>query len=67
MPISTEQIKEALGSEKLQELARKAGVTEENSAKFLQEILPGIIDKLSPGGKIEVPDTDQIQPETDEV
>ena len=56
MPISTDQIKELLGSEKLQELAKKAGVSEENASRFLKEILPGIIDKVTPGGESDLRD-----------
>jgi uncharacterized protein YidB (DUF937 family) len=58
--ISPEQIKQVLGSEKLHQLAQKAGVSEENASKFLGQILPGIIDKLTPQGK--VPDEDVIPP-----
>ena len=58
--ISPEQIKQVLGSEKLQQLAQKAGVSEENASKFLGQILPGIIDKLTPQGK--VPDEDVVPP-----
>lgn len=58
--ISPEQIKKVLGSEKLQQLAQKAGVSEENASKFLGQVLPGLIDKLTPGGKI--PAEDVIPP-----
>jgi uncharacterized protein YidB (DUF937 family) len=51
-PISVEQIKKALGNEKLQELAASAGIPVEQSSKFLKEMLPDIIDKLSPDGKL---------------
>jgi uncharacterized protein YidB (DUF937 family) len=51
-PISVEQIKNALGSEKLQELADRAGIPVEQSSKILKEMLPDIIDKLSPDGKM---------------
>jgi len=58
--INPEQIKSFLGSEKLQELAQKAGVSQENASKFLGDILPGIIDKLTPQGK--PPDDDPAAP-----
>jgi len=56
MPISTDQIKDVLGSEKLKQIAMKAGVSEENASKFLQDVLPGIIDRITPGGQIESDD-----------
>jgi uncharacterized protein YidB (DUF937 family) len=51
-PISVEQIKQSLGNEKLQELAASAGIPVEQSSKLLKEMLPDIIDKLSPDGKL---------------
>ncbi|HNN58937.1 MAG TPA: YidB family protein [Leptospiraceae bacterium] len=50
--ISPEQIKNVLGSEQLQALAQKAGVSPENASKFLGQILPGIVDKLTPQGQV---------------
>ncbi len=54
--VSPDQIKQALGSEKLQALAQRAGVSPENASKFLTEILPGLVDKLTPGGKVPADD-----------
>ena len=50
--ISVDQIKSALGSEKLQQLATSAGIPVEQSSRLLKEMLPEIIDKLSPEGKL---------------
>ncbi len=50
--ISTDQIRAALGSERLKELALRAGVSEENAAQFLQQTLPNLIDRLSPDGAL---------------
>lgn len=50
--VSPDQIKEALGSEKLQELARRAGVSPENASRFFSEVLPGLVDKLTPAGRL---------------
>ena len=54
--ISPEQIKTALGSEKLQALAERAGVSPENASRFLTEILPGLVDKLTPAGTLPADD-----------
>lgn len=54
--VSADQIKQALGHEKLQALAERAGVSPENASRFLTEILPGLVDKLTPGGKLPADD-----------
>jgi uncharacterized protein YidB (DUF937 family) len=53
LPISADQIKDALGSEKINELAEKAGVSPDNLPDALKDILPDFIDKLTPDGKID--------------
>ncbi len=55
-PISTDQIKKALGNEKLQELATKAGISPENASKFLTQLLPNLIDRLTPEGQVPADD-----------
>ncbi len=52
LPVSGEQIKQALGSEKIQEIATTAGISRDDVAKHLSELLPQIIDKLTPNGKL---------------
>jgi uncharacterized protein YidB (DUF937 family) len=55
-PISAEQIKSALGSEQLQQLAARIGVSPDAISAHLSEILPKIVDRLTPDGKLpEVP------------
>lgn len=53
MPISTDQIKEGFGIERIQELARKVGISEDKASNLLKDFLPGIIDKVTPGGEID--------------
>lgn len=50
--ISIDQIKNALGNEKLEALAARAGIPVEQSSKLLKEMLPEIVDRLSPDGKL---------------
>lgn len=50
--ISADQIKEGLGSDMLQNLAAKAGVSTEEISSKLAGSLPGIIDSLTPDGTI---------------
>ena len=51
-PISADQIKEGLGSERLQNLAAKAGISPEEVTAKLSEHLPNLIDKMTPDGVI---------------
>jgi uncharacterized protein YidB (DUF937 family) len=51
LPISAEQIENALGSEQIQQLAAKVGVSPDVIKSHLAEILPKIVDRLTPDGK----------------
>lgn len=51
-PISPDQIKEGLGSETIQNLASKVGVSPDDLSAQLSQFLPGIIDKLTPDGQV---------------
>jgi uncharacterized protein YidB (DUF937 family) len=59
LPITPEQIQQALGSEKVQELANKAGLSTSEISSHLAELLPTIVDKLTPNGSI--PQGDLLQ------
>lgn len=50
--ITADQLKSALGSEKLEELASRAGIPADQASKVLKDILPDIIDRLTPNGKV---------------
>jgi uncharacterized protein YidB (DUF937 family) len=50
--VSGNQIKDALGEETLQQIAQQAGLAQEHAASGLAQLLPQIIDKLSPNGKV---------------
>ncbi len=52
LPISGEQVQEGIGKEQIQRLAEKTGVSSEAARSKLAELLPDIIDKLTPEGKI---------------
>ena len=51
-PISAEQIQRVLGGEQMQRIAEKIGVPREDIASGLANLLPQVIDKLTPDGKI---------------
>lgn len=50
LPIEPAQVTHVLGSGTLGELARKAGIGENETASALSGLLPQIIDKVSPDG-----------------
>lgn len=52
LPISADQVHQALGSGALQELAAKVGLNPQDLAQKLSQILPQAIDKLTPGGAV---------------
>ena len=52
LPISPEQIYQALGSDTVQQLAAKLGIPPDQLAAKLSEILPQAIDKMTPEGKV---------------
>ena len=52
-PISGEQLQRVLGSEQVKALGAKFGVDPAQVSQALAEHLPTIVDKLTPGGKID--------------
>jgi uncharacterized protein YidB (DUF937 family) len=52
LPISADQVKQVLGSGKVAELAKQAGVGESETASVLSGLLPQVIDKITPGGSV---------------
>ena len=59
LPINDEQVKSALGSDLIGQLASKAGLPPDIATKKLTELLPTLVDKLTPEGK--VPDSAMLQ------
>lgn len=52
LPISPEQIKSVLGSSQIQHIAQQLGLSEEAATSQLSQVLPSVVDKLTPGGQI---------------
>ena len=52
LPISAAQIKSVLGEGNIQQLASQAGLSNNEAGSQLAKFLPGLIDKLTPGGAI---------------
>ncbi len=51
-PISPDEVEQGLGSERLQHIAGHSGIPVEDVKAALANILPGLIDKLTPDGKV---------------
>lgn len=52
LPVSAEQINSALGAESIQDIAGKIGVSGDQVSSSLAGLLPQLIDKLTPDGKV---------------
>jgi len=57
-PISSDQIHQVLGSDQVKALAAKAGISPDMAGGAIAQMLPGIIDKLTPNGQ--VPDNNSV-------
>lgn len=51
-PITADQVQQALGSDKVKELAATAGISPDVAGSAIAELLPGIVDKLTPNGQV---------------
>ena len=52
LPISADQIQNVLGSEQVKELAAKAGISPDMVSSHLAQLLPMLVDKLTPNGQV---------------
>ena len=52
LPISADQIQHVLGSDQVKELAAKAGISPEIASNGLSQLLPTLVDKLTPNGQM---------------
>lgn len=52
LPISGEQVQQALGDEHLQQLSAASGLPAGEAAQHLSDLLPGLIDQLTPNGEV---------------
>ena len=51
-PIQPGDLGKAIGNTTLREIARQTGMSEEELLNQLSSVLPGIVDKLTPEGKV---------------
>ena len=52
LPISADQLQQVLGSDQIKELAAKAGISPETASSHLSQLLPMLIDHLTPNGQV---------------
>ncbi len=52
LPISADQLTKVLGSDRIADLARQAGLSAEDVSGQLANILPNAVDKLTPNGQL---------------
>jgi len=57
-PVEPTQLQNALGSDMMGQFASKMGVSESDAASHLSKLLPTVIDKLTPDGKL--PESDNM-------
>jgi len=51
-PVTSDQIHQVLGSDQVKALAAKAGISPDMTGSAIAQLLPGIVDKLTPNGQV---------------
>ncbi len=51
-PITGDQVHQVLGSDQVKALAAKAGISPDVAGAAIAQILPGLVDKLTPNGSV---------------
>jgi uncharacterized protein YidB (DUF937 family) len=65
MPISPDAVGQIFGQDGVEEIARRAGLTPEQTSEGLSELLPEVVDRVTPQG--EVPGFDQLIQSVDDL
>ena len=58
-PVSADEVEQALGPAAIDEVAREAGVSRDEAREGLAQVLPTMVDKMTPNGQ--VPSDDDLQ------
>jgi len=51
-PVSADQVQQVLGDDEIQDFAEKSGVPPEEASSQLAQLLPGVVDRLTPNGEV---------------
>ena len=65
MPIPADAMEQIFGRGGVAEIARQAGVSEADASRGLSELLPEVVDNVTPDG--EVPDFDSLVSSVDDL
>jgi uncharacterized protein YidB (DUF937 family) len=65
MPITPDVLDQIFGQRGIDEIARQAGLTPRQTSEGLSQLLPEVVDRVTPGG--EVPDMDQLTMSVDDL
>ena len=57
LPISADQIQKVFGNQQVSQIAQRVGIEPEKVTTTLAQVLPGLVDKLTPNGKLPNEDT----------
>lgn len=52
LPVSGDQVQQVLGSGQIQAIAQRLGMAPEAASSQLADVLPGIVDRLTPNGEV---------------
>ena len=55
-PVTGGQVREAVGEDELARIAQQAGVSEDEAAEGMAQLLPGLVDSASPDGELAPPE-----------
>jgi uncharacterized protein YidB (DUF937 family) len=53
LPVSPEAVGQAMGADKIGEIARRFGLSGDQARAMLSEVLPQVVDRMTPNGRIE--------------
>jgi len=52
-PVSSQEVRQALGDDQIRDVAQQAGVSEEEACQGLADGLPQVVDHLTPDGQVD--------------
>lgn len=58
-PVNADQVTQAIGKDKMEKIAQQTGTTPEQAAQTMADKLPGMVDKMTPDGRL--PDPQSIK------
>jgi uncharacterized protein YidB (DUF937 family) len=58
-PVNADQVTQAIGQDKMEKIAQQTGTTPEQAAQTMADKLPGMVDRMTPDGRL--PDPQSIK------